>query len=200
MTANQIAYQRYVEEQRANIARENEERRSNMSNEQIKTAELVERQRSNIANETETSRSNKAREAETHRSNVANEHETYRSNLARELETHRSNTANESIKMKQLAETVRSNKANESIGYLNARTQATKVANDNLHNIAMESIDREKLQEQQLVNRDNAVQRNKDRNIDIYGKLLNAYSSMYNTGTKAQTDLMTRMFGMISYQ
>lgn len=55
MTTNQIAYQRLLEESRANQAQEAELRRSN------------------LARETETNRSNVAKETETHRSHKANE-------------------------------------------------------------------------------------------------------------------------------
>lgn len=62
MTTNQVAYQNLLEAQRANKAREDENRRSN------------------IAREVETNRSNVAKETETNRSNLVNERETERNN------------------------------------------------------------------------------------------------------------------------
>lgn len=62
MTANQIAYQAYLETQRANRAREAENTRSNQANETIKSGTLH-----------ETTRANKAKEAELYRHNLKSE-------------------------------------------------------------------------------------------------------------------------------
>lgn len=62
MTANQIAYQRAMEEARANLAIE-----------ALRRAELEELQRHNLVSEQETNRSNLARELEANRHNVATE-------------------------------------------------------------------------------------------------------------------------------
>lgn len=134
MTANQVAYQSLVEQQRsnrareadvdfqnqetyrANLAREVETKRANLVREYLQQLLQEETRRSNLARESENYRSNLAREQETHRSNVvqesqaaANLEELQRSNLAREFETNRSNIARET-------ETERSNKAKEWIG------------------------------------------------------------------------------------
>lgn len=91
MTQNQLRYWENVETQRANRAREENERNT-----------LSEKIRSNLANE-----------GETHRSNLARENETYRSNIARETENTRTNVENEAIKRGSLFETNRSNLAKE---------------------------------------------------------------------------------------
>lgn len=108
MTANQINYQKHLEDirshrageqenYRSNTAREAENLRSHLRSEQLQQDQNAETRRSNLAREAETNRSNLARELETNRSNLAKELETNRSNLAREAETHRSNLANEEI-------------------------------------------------------------------------------------------------------
>lgn len=76
MTVNQLSYLRYLEDQRANQAREDETRRSN------------------LAKEKETERSNRANELR----QVLSLNETRRSNFAKEAEAHRANVTNESIK------------------------------------------------------------------------------------------------------
>lgn len=87
MTVNQLSYLRYLEDQRANQARE------------------AEAYRSDIARELEAGRSNQANEMlkllglrESRRSNLAQERELHRSNLVRESETNRANVAEEDIK------------------------------------------------------------------------------------------------------
>lgn len=104
MTANQIAYQRQLEEGRANLARETETHRANTTAEQQRAAELAENSRHNLVTE-----------AETNRSNVARETETRRSNLAKELETSQHNRAAESIGYGQLSESRRHNVATENL-------------------------------------------------------------------------------------
>lgn len=84
MTANQINYQRHLEDQR-----------SHMKNEELTRDRDAESKRANLAREIETNRANLAREAETYRNNIATEGETRRSNLAREIETNRANLARE---------------------------------------------------------------------------------------------------------
>lgn len=64
MTANQIAYQAYLETQRANRARESEAIRSNQANEAIKSGTLQETTRANKAKESELYRHNLKTEAE----------------------------------------------------------------------------------------------------------------------------------------
>lgn len=73
MTANQIAYQRVLEEIRANKAREDETRRANLALEALRRQELEEAQRHNLVAEQETNRSNLARELENNRHNAATE-------------------------------------------------------------------------------------------------------------------------------
>lgn len=124
MTANQIAYQRMLEEGRANRAREEETHRANTSTEALRNAELHESVRSNVARETEE-----------HRSNVAREIETNRSNLAKEFENSRHNRSTESLSFATLAESSRANRASESI---------RQYANDiqYAHNVATETEQR----------------------------------------------------------
>lgn len=69
MTANQIAYQRAMEEARANLAIE-----------ALRRAELEELQRHNLVSEQETNRSNLAKELEANRHNVATENIGLQSN------------------------------------------------------------------------------------------------------------------------
>lgn len=116
MTANQIAYQRNVEEKRANMAREAETNRANLANEKIGTDRNI-----------ETARNNRAVEYETNRSNIAKETETNRSNLEKEAETRRHNVSMEGIDTARLAETKRSNLANEAIGMRQASIAATNA-------------------------------------------------------------------------
>lgn len=97
MTANQLQYQRNVQEAVHN---------------QLTRAET---ERSNRAREAETARSNLAQEAEAHRSNTVRESETRRSNLAQEAETKRHNLFGEDISSRSLAETIRSNMAREQL-------------------------------------------------------------------------------------
>lgn len=98
MTQNQIAYQKLLEEGRANLAREAENIRSNKANEAILTKQYDEAVRSHLASEAETHRANVAREKEENRSNLAKELEQNRSNVARENENHRTNVANETLR------------------------------------------------------------------------------------------------------
>lgn len=105
MTANQIAYQKLVEEGRANRARELETNRSNRANEGLKSRELSELERHQATVEGETNRANVAKETENERANRAREGETLRSNQMHEYlqrraqsETERANLANESLK------------------------------------------------------------------------------------------------------
>lgn len=90
MTANQIAYQNYLELVRSNKAAEAEKYRNNLRLEAIRQQEADEAGRHNAAVEYETGRANAAREAE-----------LYRSNLAQEFETARSHKANETINWQQ---------------------------------------------------------------------------------------------------
>lgn len=134
MTANQIAYQKVLEDKRSHLAGEVETNRSNLANEELKRQQNVETNRSNLVNENLKSQQN----AETARSNRANESlqqqrndETRRSNLANEAltgqrnaEQARSNRANESIAYATLSETSRANRANEDI-----RTTANNIQN-----------------------------------------------------------------------
>lgn len=76
MTQNQIAYWNMVENHRANLAKEQETHRSNVTNERLQSTNLSEIARSNAAKELlqlmglqETTRSNMARESETSRHN-----------------------------------------------------------------------------------------------------------------------------------
>lgn len=91
MTANQINYQRHLEDIRSHQVQERETNRANRARE-------TETNRANLKSEELTAR----RDQESQRHNAAVELETNRSNLARELETNRSNLANETIKRKQI--------------------------------------------------------------------------------------------------
>lgn len=156
MTANQIAYQKMREEGRANLAREIETKRANMSQEAIKRSELSENSRHNLAVEGETARANQAREAETNRSNLAKELETNRANLAREAETHRSNVESESIARQNvglgyanvglgysnLAEATRSHQASEQINQYKNELQSQVNTESHRSNVAKEEITR----------------------------------------------------------
>lgn len=102
MTANQIAYQKLLEEGRANLVREAETERANKAQESQKASELAETVRSNQQREAETTRHNLASEQLSYAQLRANQSlgysnlsETQRSNLARELENARHNYASE---------------------------------------------------------------------------------------------------------
>lgn len=120
MTANQIAYQRVLEETRSNKAKEEEAKRANLAIEALRRAELEEAQRHNLVAESETSRSNLAREIETNRHNVAQEgltsqniyatkevayaklREENRHNIVSEIETSTHNENTEYLQNKQI--------------------------------------------------------------------------------------------------
>lgn len=128
MTANQIAYQRMREEGRANLAREAETKRANLSQEGLRSQELAELGRHNLAVESETARSNLAREAETNRSNLAKEFENTRSHMASESIQSQSVANQRELGFANLTEASRSNLANESIKHqanVNQRYAAT---------------------------------------------------------------------------
>lgn len=123
MTANQIAYQRVLEEIRSNKAREEETRRANMALEAIRQAELSEAQRHNRESEAEMQRSNLARELENNRHNTATESltlqniyatkevayaklaEERRHNIVSEVETSTHNENTEYLQNKQIDQT-----------------------------------------------------------------------------------------------
>lgn len=77
MTTNQVAYHRFLEDQRNHLATEHETNRANVARE-------TENNRANVASEKETKRHDKATEKENKRSNKAREKETNRANLAKE--------------------------------------------------------------------------------------------------------------------
>lgn len=98
MTVNQLTYLRYLEDKRANQAREAEAYRSNVAGEfethranvareEFNLRSLQEQERSNLAREAETERSNRTKERETHRSNLRNEYFQERLTDARVLES-----------------------------------------------------------------------------------------------------------------
>lgn len=124
ITANQIAYQRQVEEGRANLARERETNRSNLSNEALKRQELEEGARHNLVVEGETSRHNLATETETNRSNLAKELETSRHNVASEQLQGQQISSNLQLGLSQLRETVTHNRAQESLSKYQTDTTA----------------------------------------------------------------------------
>lgn len=146
MTANQIAYRRFLEEVRHNAANEMETRRSNRANEQltlqhnqdqadywsgtldakrqeIANAWVIDHERLGLQKATlnETVRSNIARENETYRSNRANENETVRYHDMMYGETVRSNVASET-------ENRRHNLANEALQSRSLGIQAGNLA------------------------------------------------------------------------
>lgn len=82
------------------MARESENTRTNLANEQIKAGSLAETKRSNLAKETETNRSNLMNEAETTRSNLVKEaiqsstaYENARHNVETEEDTDKKRTS-----------------------------------------------------------------------------------------------------------
>lgn len=77
MTANQIAFQNYLENARHNVVGEKESHRHNFTTE-------VETGRHNLSTEAETTRHNTVFELETGRHNVTTENETSRHNVATE--------------------------------------------------------------------------------------------------------------------
>lgn len=120
MTANQIAYQRSLEEGRANRAREIETNRTNLANEGLKLQEVQEVHRSNVVREEETKRSNIAKETEAERSNRAKENidylrlqETRRSNAAQEQLTSRGQNIQQAYQSASVSEQSRANQARE---------------------------------------------------------------------------------------
>lgn len=128
MTANQIAYQRVLEEIRANRAREAEANRANLASEALRRQELEEAQRHNLVAEQETNRSNFARELENNRHNTATEQLTL-SNIY----------ANKEVAYAKLAEDKRHNIAtetetathNENMEYLDKYRTDTSKSNIN---------------------------------------------------------------------
>lgn len=120
MTANQIAYQRSLEEGRANRVREEETKRANLSTEGLRLYEAQETHRSNLAREVETNRANLAKEAETSKHNRATESADYlrlqearRSNLANEGLTARSQNIQQAYQSASVSEQSRANQARE---------------------------------------------------------------------------------------
>lgn len=149
MTANQIAYARLLEEQRAHKANEALTSKANAEIERSHRAGELETNRSNLARETENYRSNRARETETHRSAVAQESEANRSNLARELETNRANLANERIRDTANAIT--------DAHYVEDERIRDKQADEAIrHNQATEAIQRESVAQQRAAAKLNA--------------------------------------------
>lgn len=139
MTKNQIEYWRYKEEQRSNLAKEKEQNRTNVANE-----ELTRNRDANVyylgqLNAQENQRHNLAVEGETARSNLARESETLRSNLARESETARANRMGEQISLQNLEEKKRSNLASEAIARSNIALGYSQLAESSRHNLAMET-------------------------------------------------------------
>lgn len=126
MTRNQIEYWNYIEQARANRAKEAEDARSHR------------------AQENENYRSHRAQEELSYqqqqlqdRNNSLNRAEQTRSNIARELENTRSNLANEQINMQRnmlttsaQSEIARSNLANEGIARLNTLNSMQKTSNE----------------------------------------------------------------------
>lgn len=128
MTKNQIEYWRYKEEQRSNLAKEKEQNRTNVANE-----ELTRQRDSNVyylgqVNAQENQRHNRAVESE-----------TARSNLAREGETARANRMGERISILNLEEKKRSNLASEAIARSNIGLGYSQLAESSRHNLAMET-------------------------------------------------------------
>lgn len=105
MTQNQIAYWQNVEMHRANLARERENTRTNVANEEIKRFANFENQRHNIAMES----FNRSSLAETKRHNVKGEFNTAFANT----ETARHNRITEKQSGKMLKESIRHNKVAE---------------------------------------------------------------------------------------
>lgn len=143
MTANQIAYQNMLENVRSNQAREQEQNRTNVANEDLRLQELREAQRHNVTTETETNRSNLAKELENNRHNVATESETARHNVVTEQEAGRHNRVTENTANTVARETERHNRAAESTANTVARETArhnkTTEVETKRHNVANEN-------------------------------------------------------------
>lgn len=132
MTANQIAYQRVKEDQRAHLAAETETHRANLTSEEQKRNELAETQRSNLSQESIS----KERNDETRRANMASEALKDFANR----EQQRSNMANESLQAQRNAETERSNRANETIGKSQVSLGFAQLGETKRANVASEAL------------------------------------------------------------
>lgn len=117
MTANQINYQKYLEDQRTHMRNEELTQSRDRETQRSNRAREVETNRANLAREQETYRNNRATEAETNRSNLAREIETNRANLAREGETNRANLETERIKEKGIDVESEDSRYGADVGY-----------------------------------------------------------------------------------
>lgn len=117
MTANQIAYQKLLEDQRSHKAGEAQ-----------KVAELEESSRHNRASESVEM----GKLGEAIRINTINSAETQRSNLARELETNRSNLASERIKRETnvINQAIAANKLSEERRFHDLSTETARRGQD----------------------------------------------------------------------
>lgn len=111
-----------------------------MTHNQINYQELVELKRHNSVTETETNRNNVATLAETVRNNQAYVAESSRHNQTVESETNRHNVVTEQVAINQNSITQAHYQNQDVIGYMNANTNASKVAEDTRHNKVSEAI------------------------------------------------------------
>lgn len=151
MTHNQIEYWKYMEDQRHNVASEEdtdiqnrESNRHNVATENFNLMNLAEGKRHNLATEVELNRHNIQAEQETNRHNVSTE-ELSRNELS---EIVRHNKSTENIGYNTLAETKRSNLARENISS-NANAESMR------HNTQMESQASASLRETKRSNKAN---------------------------------------------
>lgn len=147
MTANQIAYQNYLENARHNVVGENESRRHNFSTE-------IETGRHNISTEGETTRHNKKFELETSRHNIATEHETGRHNVA----TENAALSNLAFNYAQLAQNRDIASKNLDLGFHHLNLDISKQEEVERHNSVSEMYNLIGLNESERHNRANELQ------------------------------------------
>lgn len=190
MTANQIAYQRLIEDQRSNRARESETERSNRARENQAHLDYLENSRHNQSTELENNRANLVREGETSLSNRNREQEDRRSNQAREAENYRANVAREENLAAQLKELNRHQKETEAI--------QQSANNIKLIDVNAQSSDRQRAQNTQVANsvRDSItkleVAKQQGRNT-VANQLMNQANNVVNMGLKSTVDLFTKL-------
>lgn len=147
MTANQIAFQNYLENARHNVVGEQEFHRHNFTTE-------LETGRHNISTEDETTRHNKKFELETGRHNVATEYETGRHNVA----TENAALSNLAFNYAQLAQNKDIAYKNLDLGFHHLNLDISKQAEIERHNSASELFSQIGLNESERHNRANELQ------------------------------------------
>lgn len=150
MTANQIAFQNYLENARHNVVGEKESHRHNFSTE-------VETGRHNISTELETTRHNKVFELETGRHNFVTEKETGRHNVA----TENAALSNLAFNYAQLAQNRDIAYKNLDLGVHHLNLDISKQEEAARHNSAVESQNFLNWTESERHNRANELQATK---------------------------------------